>query len=69
MAEAKKAASDLFDKLDTNKGGTISLKELKGRLCSADFSAAHPDKDKTLTKEEYLAVSSATTDLERSVNA
>jgi len=56
MAEAKKAASGLFDRLDTDKEGTLSLKELKGRLSSGDFSAADPDKDKTLTKDEYLAV-------------
>jgi hypothetical protein len=49
--EAKKAASDLFDKLDTDKEGTLSTKELGGRLSSKDFSAADPDKDKTLTKD------------------
>jgi Ca2+-binding EF-hand superfamily protein len=55
-AEAKKAASDLFDKLDVDKDGTLSIKELQGRLNRRDFSAADPDKDKTLTKEEYLAI-------------
>jgi hypothetical protein len=54
--EAKNAASDLFDKLDTDKEGTISVKELHGRLSSKDFSGADPDKDKTLTKDEYLTV-------------
>jgi len=54
--EAKKAASDLFDKLDTDKEGTVSIKELHGRLSSKDFAGADPDKDKTLTKDEYLAV-------------
>ena len=53
LAEAKKAAGDLFDKLDTDKD---DVKELKGRLSRKDFAAADPDKDKTLTKDEYLAV-------------
>jgi Ca2+-binding EF-hand superfamily protein len=56
LAEAKKAASDLFDKLDTDHDGTLSIKELQGRLSRKDFATADPDKDKTLTKEEYLAV-------------
>jgi Ca2+-binding EF-hand superfamily protein len=56
LAEAKKAAGDVFDKLDTDKDGTIDIKELKGRLSRKDFASADPDKDKTLTKDEYLAV-------------
>ena len=54
--EAKKAASDLFDKLDTDREGTLSIKELHGRLSSKDFSAADPDKDKTVSKDEYMKV-------------
>ena len=56
LAEAKKAAGDVFDKLDTDKDGTIDIKELKGRLSRKDFASADPDKDKTLTKDEYLEV-------------
>jgi Ca2+-binding EF-hand superfamily protein len=55
LAEAKKAASDLFDRLDTDKDGTLDIKELEGRLNLKDFAAADPDNDKTLTKGEYLA--------------
>ena len=55
LAEAKKAASDLFDKLDHDKDGTLDIKELQGRLSRKDLSAADPDNDKTLTKDEYLA--------------
>jgi Ca2+-binding EF-hand superfamily protein len=54
--EAKKAASALFDKLDTDKDGTLDFKELKGRLTHKEFTAADPDKDGTLSKDEYLAV-------------
>ena len=56
LAEAKKAASDLFDKLDHDKDGTLDVKELQGRLSRKDLGAADPDNDKTLTKDEYLAV-------------
>jgi hypothetical protein len=56
LAEAKKAAGDLFDKLDTDKDGTITVKELQGRLSGKAFSAGDPDNDKTLTKDEYLAI-------------
>jgi EF hand len=56
LAEAKKAAGDVFDKLDTDKEGTVSLKELGGRLSNKDLSTADPDHDGTLTKDEYLAV-------------
>ncbi len=56
LAEAKKAASDLFDKLDTGKKGALDLKQLKGRLSRKEFAAADVDKDGTLSKEEYLAV-------------
>lgn len=55
LAEAKKAGGALFDKLDADKDGTLDLKELHGRLSHKDFTAADPDKDKTLTKDEYLA--------------
>ena len=55
LAEAEKAASALFDKLDRDKDGTLDIKELQGRLSRKDFAAADRDDDKTLTKEEYLA--------------
>jgi Ca2+-binding EF-hand superfamily protein len=56
LAEAKKAAGDLFDKLDTDNDGTLNLKELRGRVSHKDLTAADPDHDNTLTKDEYLAV-------------
>ncbi len=56
LAEAKKAAGELFDKLDVDKDDTLDIKELRGRLSRKDFAAADPDHDKTLTKDEYLAV-------------
>lgn len=58
-AEAKQAASALFDKLDKNKDGTLSLRELHGRLSTRDFKAADTDKDGTLSKDEYLALADA----------
>jgi Ca2+-binding EF-hand superfamily protein len=55
LAEAKKAAADVFDKLDIDKDGTLTFKELQGRLSHKAFAAADADKDGTLSKEEYLA--------------
>src|SRR5882724_677386 len=56
LAEAKKAASAVFDRLDRDKDGTLDRRELRGRLSPKEFAAADPDKDGTLTKDEYLAV-------------
>jgi Ca2+-binding EF-hand superfamily protein len=56
LAEAKKAASTLFDKLDRDHDGTLDKRELAGRLTAKEFAAADPDHDGTLTKDEYLAV-------------
>jgi len=56
LAESKKAAGALFDKLDTDKDDTLDIKELQGRLSRVDFAGADPDHDKTLSKDEYLAV-------------
>ena len=53
--EAKKAAGELFDKLD-RQGWHPRCKELKGRLTQKEFTAADPDDDGTLSKDEYLAV-------------
>ena len=56
LDEAKKAASALFDKLDTDKDGTLDFKESKGRLTHKELTAADPDNDGTLSKDEYLAL-------------
>jgi Ca2+-binding EF-hand superfamily protein len=46
----------MFDKLDTDHDGTLSFKELHGRMSRKEFATADVDKDGTLTKDEYLAV-------------
>jgi Ca2+-binding EF-hand superfamily protein len=56
LAEAKKAASALFDKLERDKDGALDKRELARRLSAKEFAAADPDHDGTLTKDEYLAV-------------
>jgi Ca2+-binding EF-hand superfamily protein len=56
LAEAKKAASALFDRLDPDHDGTLDKRELAGRLSARELAAADPDHDGTLTKDEYLAV-------------
>ena len=56
LAEAKKAASALFDRLERDKDGTLDKHELSGRLSAKELAVADPDHDSTLTKDEYLAV-------------
>jgi Ca2+-binding EF-hand superfamily protein len=56
LAEAKKAAEKLFDKLNKDGDKTLELKEFKGRVSKKDFEAANPDKDGSLDKAEYLAL-------------
>jgi Ca2+-binding EF-hand superfamily protein len=56
LAEAKAAASALFDKLERDKDGTLDKRELAHRLSAKELAAADPDHDGTLTKDEYLAV-------------
>jgi hypothetical protein len=56
LDEAKKAAEDMFNKLDHDHDGTLSRRELHGRLSGREFAAADTDKDGTISKDEYLAV-------------
>src|SRR4030081_1046612 len=56
LAEVKKAASDLFAKLDRDHDGTLDKRELAGRMSAKELAAADPDHDGTLTADEYLAV-------------
>jgi Ca2+-binding EF-hand superfamily protein len=56
LAEAKKAPSALFDRLEGDHDGTLDKRELAGRLSAKELDAADPDHDGTLTKEEFLAV-------------
>jgi Ca2+-binding EF-hand superfamily protein len=56
IAEAKKAAADLFAKLDPDHDGTLDVRELRGRLTAKELAKADPDHDGTLTLDEYLAV-------------
>ena len=56
LAEVKKAASDLFAKLDPDRDGTLDVRELHGRLSAKELAAADPDHDGPLTLNEYLVV-------------
>jgi Ca2+-binding EF-hand superfamily protein len=56
LADVKKAASNLFAKLDRDHDGTLDKRELAGRLSAKELAAADPDRDGTLTLDEYLAV-------------
>ena len=46
----------MFDRLDRDHDGTLTARELRGRLSAREFTAADTDKDGTLSKDEYLAV-------------
>jgi len=56
LGEVKKAAADLFARLDPDHDGTLDKRELAGRLNARELAAADPDHDGTLTLDEYLAV-------------
>ena len=56
LAEVKKAAAELFMRLDHDHDGTLDKRELAGRLSARELAAADPDHDGTLTLDEYLAV-------------
>jgi len=56
LDEAKKAAEIVFDKLDRDRDGTLTGRELRGSLSAREFTAADTDKDGTISKDEYLAV-------------
>ena len=54
-AEARQAASALFDRLDTDKDGTLDANELRGHISKEELQSNDPDHDGTLTKDEFLA--------------
>jgi Ca2+-binding EF-hand superfamily protein len=56
LGEVKKAAAQLFARLDPDHDGTLDKRELRGRLTARELAAADPDHDGTLTLDEYLAV-------------
>jgi EF-hand domain/EF hand len=55
-AEARQAASALFDRLDTDKDGTLDANELRGHISKEELQSNDPDRDGTLTKDEFLAI-------------
>jgi Ca2+-binding EF-hand superfamily protein len=57
LAEVKQAASQEFDQLDRKRTGTLTRAQIgRLRLTRKELAAPDPDKDGTLTKDEYLAV-------------
>jgi Ca2+-binding EF-hand superfamily protein len=56
LGEVKKAATELFMRLDPDHDGTLDKRELVGRLSARELAAADPDHDGTLSLDEYLAV-------------
>ena len=56
LKEAQAVASALFDRLEIDKDGTVTAKELQGRVSKKALKAADPDSDGTLVKTEFLAL-------------
>jgi Ca2+-binding EF-hand superfamily protein len=56
LGEVKKAATQLFSRLDPDHDGTLDRRELAGRLSRRELAAADPDHDGTLSLDEYLAI-------------
>jgi Ca2+-binding EF-hand superfamily protein len=56
LGEVKKAAAELFMRLDPDHDGTLDKRELRGRLTARELAAADPDHDGTLSLDEYLAI-------------
>src|SRR3954453_5040715 len=55
LAEAKKAASALFDKVDKDKDGTLDKRELHGRLSAKELAGDDPAQAGSLHKDKYFA--------------
>jgi hypothetical protein len=56
LAEARKAAGAMFDRLERDHDGTIEPKEIGPRISKRDFALADADHDGTLTRDEYVAL-------------
>ena len=55
LGEVKKAAAEVFARLDPDHDGTLDKRELRGRLSARGLAAGDPDHDGTLSLDEYLA--------------
>jgi Ca2+-binding EF-hand superfamily protein len=55
LDEVTTAAQAVFDRLEKDQDETLDRKEVGSRLSAKEFATADPDKDATLTKEEYVA--------------
>jgi Ca2+-binding EF-hand superfamily protein len=56
LAEVRKAASDMFDRLERDHDGTIERKEIGPRISKRDFASADVNQDGLLAKDEYVAL-------------
>ncbi len=56
LPEVRKAAGDMFDRLERDHDGTIEPKEIGPRISKRDFALADADQDGALSKDEYIAL-------------
>lgn len=54
ISELGKAASDIFDSIDTDGDGGIDQKAVAKRITPKEFKKADADADKVLNKNEYF---------------
>jgi Ca2+-binding EF-hand superfamily protein len=54
ISEMGKAASDSFDKIDSDGDGNVDRAALGKRMSKDEFKKADADKDNVLTKNEYF---------------
>jgi hypothetical protein len=54
ISELGKAASDIFDSIDTDGDGGIDQKAVAKRIAPKEFKKADTDADKILNKNEYF---------------
>jgi Ca2+-binding EF-hand superfamily protein len=56
LAEMEAAAGAAFDRLNKDQDTTLEFREASGRMSKKAFTAADPDKDNSLSKDEYVAM-------------
>jgi hypothetical protein len=60
LSDVQTAAGAMFDRLDKNKSGRLTVAELRGRLSASEIRDGDTDNDRTkprsLSKDDYLAV-------------
>lgn len=57
--DAKKAAAEMFDTMDTNKDGVLTKEEFAAHGMADDFAKADANHDGKVTRDEYIGSATA----------